>query len=146
MLDENGNFVNRKVIARYKTEFIEVSPEQVDLMDACPQMAVSVAAGCIPFLENDDNTRALMGSNMQKQAVPLMITDSPIVATGMEYKAAVDSGVVVVAKHSGIVERVGGDEIVIRTDDGQKEVYHLIKFKRSNQGTCVNQKPIVKVG
>ncbi len=146
MLDEGGNFVNRKVIARYKTEFIEVSPEQVDLMDACPQMAVSVAAGCIPFLENDDNTRALMGSNMQKQAVPLMITDSPIVATGMEYKAAVDSGVVVVAKNNGIVERVGGDEIVIRTDDGQKEVYHLIKFKRSNQGTCVNQKPIVAVG
>ena len=146
MLDENGNFVNKKVIARLRTEFIEVSPEQVDLMDACPQMAVSVAAGCIPFLENDDNTRALMGSNMQKQAVPLMITDSPIVATGMEYKAAVDSGAVVVAKRDGIVERVGGDEIVIRAEDGTKDVYHLIKFKRSNQGTCVNQKPIVVVG
>ena len=103
--DENGNFINKKVIARYKTEFIEVEPTQVDLMDACPQMAVSVAAGCIPFLENDDNTRALMGSNMQKQAVPLMVTDSPIVATGMEYKAAVDSGTVVVAKDGGIVER-----------------------------------------
>ena len=146
LLDENGNFVNKKVIARLRTEFIEVSPEQVDLMDACPQMAVSVAAGCIPFLENDDNTRALMGSNMQKQAVPLMITDSPIVATGMEYKAAVDSGAVVVAKRDGIVERVGGDEIVIRAEDGTKDVYHLIKFKRSNQGTCVNQKPIVVVG
>ena len=144
--DENGYFINKKVIARYKTEFIEVEPTQVDLMDACPQMAVSVAAGCIPFLENDDNTRALMGSNMQKQAVPLMVTDSPIVATGMEYKAAVDSGTVVVAKEGGIVERAAGDEIVILTDSGRKEVYHLIKFKRSNQGTCVNQRPLVNEG
>ena len=144
--DENGNFINKKVIARYKTEFIEVEPTQVDLMDACPQMAVSVAAGCIPFLENDDNTRALMGSNMQKQAVPLMITDSPIVATGMEYKAAVDSGTVVVAKEGGIVERASGSEIVILTDSGRKDTYHLIKFKRSNQGTCVNQRPIVDEG
>ena len=144
--DENGYFINKKVIARYKTEFIEVEPTQVDLMDACPQMAVSVAAGCIPFLENDDNTRALMGSNMQKQAVPLMVTDSPIVATGMEYKAAVDSGTVVVAKEGGVVERAAGDEIVILTDSGRKEVYHLIKFKRSNQGTCVNQRPLVNEG
>ena len=144
--DENGYFINKKVIARYKTEFIEVDPTQVDLMDACPQMAVSVAAGCIPFLENDDNTRALMGSNMQKQAVPLMVTDSPIVATGMEYKAAVDSGTVVVAKEGGVVERAAGDEIVILTDSGRKEVYHLIKFKRSNQGTCVNQRPLVNEG
>ena len=146
MLDENGYFVNKKVIARYKTEFIEVSPNEVDLMDACPQMAVSVAAGCIPFLENDDNTRALMGSNMQKQAVPLMITDSPIVATGMEYKAAVDSGAVVVAKEGGTVERASGSELVIHTDSGRKDTYHLIKFKRSNQGTCVNQRAIVNVG
>ena len=145
-LDENGCFVNKKVIARYKTEFIEVSPNEVDLMDACPQMAVSVAAGCIPFLENDDNTRALMGSNMQKQAVPLMVTDSPIVATGMEYKAAVDSGAVVVAKEGGIVERVEGSQIVILTDSGRKDTYHLIKFKRSNQSTCVNQSPIVDEG
>ena len=145
-LDENGYFVNKKVIARLNTEFIEVEPTDVDLMDACPQMAVSVAAGCIPFLENDDNTRALMGSNMQKQAVPLMITDSPIVATGMEYKAAVDSGAVIVARESGVVERVSGSEITILTDDGRKDVYYLIKFKRSNQGTCVNQKPIVSVG
>ena len=145
-LDENGCFVNKKVIARYKTEFIEVSPNEVDLMDACPQMAVSVAAGCIPFLENDDNTRALMGSNMQKQAVPLMITDSPIVATGMEYKAAVDSGAVVVAKEGGIVERAAGAEIVILTDSGRKDTYHLIKYKRSNQSTCVTQHPIVDVG
>ena len=145
-LDENGFFQNKKVIARLNTEFIEVEPTQVDLMDACPQMAVSVAAGCIPFLENDDNTRALMGSNMQKQAVPLMITDSPIVATGMEYKAAVDSGTVVLAKEGGIIERAAGSEIVILTDSGKKDTYHLIKFKRSNQGTCVNQRPIVSVG
>ena len=145
-IDENGYFINKRVIARYNTEFIEVEPTEVDLMDACPQMAVSVAAGCIPFLENDDNTRALMGSNMQKQAVPLMITDSPIVATGMEYKAAVDSGTVVVAKEGGIVERAAGSEIVILTDSGRKDTYHLIKFKRSNQGTCVNQRPIVNEG
>ena len=146
LIDENGYFRNKRVIARLKSEFIEVDPTEVDLMDACPQMAVSVAAGCIPFLENDDNTRALMGSNMQKQAVPLMITDSPIVATGMEYKAAVDSGAVVVAKESGTVERAAGSEIVILTDSGRKDTYHLIKFKRSNQGTCVNQRPIVNVG
>ena len=145
-VDENGYFVNKRVIARLNTEFIEVEPTEVDLMDACPQMAVSVAAGCIPFLENDDNTRALMGSNMQKQAVPLMITDAPIVATGMEYKAAVDSGSVVVAKEGGIVERSTGSEIIIHTDSGRKDVYYLIKFKRSNQGTCVNQCPIVSEG
>ena len=145
-LDENGYFINKRVIARYKTEFIEVSPSEVDLMDACPQMAVSVAAASIPFLENDDNTRALMGSNMQKQAVPLMVTDSAIVATGMEYKAAVDSGAVVLAKEGGTVERATGSEITILTDSGKKDVYELLKFKRSNQGTCVNQKPIVDVG
>ena len=145
-VDENGYFVNKRVIARLNTEFIEVEPTEVDLMDACPQMAVSVAAGCIPFLENDDNTRALMGSNMQKQAVPLMMTDSPIVATGMEYKAAVDSGAVVVAKEAGTVERIAGSEIVILTDSGRRDTYHLIKFKRSNQGTCVNQRPIVNEG
>ena len=146
-IDENGYFVNKKVIARYKSDnFIEVSSNEVDLMDACPQMAVSVAAGCIPFLENDDNTRALMGSNMQKQAVPLMMTDSPIVATGMEYKAAVDSGAAVVANEAGVVERASGSEIVILGDSGRKQTYHLIKFKRSNQGTCVNQCPIVNEG
>ena len=145
-LDENGFFINKKVIARLNTEFIEVEPRDVDLMDACPQMAVSVAAGCIPFLENDDNTRALMGSNMQKQAVPLMVTDSPIVATGMEYKAAVDSGAVIVAKEGGIVERATGTEIVVLTDSGRKDTYYLIKFKRSNQGTCVNQRPIISEG
>ena len=115
-------------------------------MDVSPKMVVSVATACIPFLENDDNSRALMGSNMQKQAVPLMVTDSPIVGTGMEYKAAVDSGVVVCAKRNGTVERVTADDITIRAEDGTKDVYHLIKFKRSNQGTCVNQRPIVDVG
>ena len=145
-LNPDGTFANKKVIARLNTEFIEVDPTEVDLMDACPQMAVSVAAGCIPFLENDDNTRALMGSNMQKQAVPLMVTDSPIVATGMEYKAAVDSGAVVLAKAGGVVERASGSEIVVLNDEGRKDTYHLIKFKRSNQGTCVNQRAIVKEG
>ena len=145
-LDENGRFVNKKVIARDKSEIIQVDASQVDYMDASPKMVVSVATACIPFLENDDNTRALMGSNMQKQAVPLMKTESPIVATGMEYKAAVDSGVVVVAKEAGTVERVSADQITIVSDMGHKETYHLIKFKRSNQGTCVNQRPIVDVG
>ena len=145
-LDENGRFANEKVIARDKSEIIQVDASSVDYMDASPKMVVSVATACIPFLENDDNTRALMGSNMQKQAVPLMKTESPIVATGMEYKAAVDSGVVVVAKESGVVERVSADNITVIYDDGHKEVYHLIKFKRSNQGTCVNQRPIVDAG
>ncbi len=119
---------------------------RVDFMDVSPKMVVSVATASIPFLENDDNSRALMGSNMQKQAVPLMVTDSPIVGTGMEYKAAVDSGVVVVAKAAGVVERVSADEIRVRTEDGRKDVYHLIKFKRSNQGTCINQRPLVNQG
>ena len=145
-LDEEGHFINKRVIARDKAEILEVDRELIDYMDASPKMVVSVATACIPFLENDDNTRALMGSNMQKQAVPLMMTDSPIVATGMEYKAAVDSGAVVVANEGGIVERASGDEIVILTDSGKKERYQLIKFKRSNQGTCVNQRAIVNEG
>ena len=145
-LDENNRFVNRKVIARDKAEIIEIDASEVDYMDVSPKMVVSVATASIPFLENDDNSRALMGSNMQKQAVPLMITESPIVGTGMEYKAAVDSGVCVVSDVSGYVESVTAREIVIRTDEGEKVVYHLIKFKRSNQGTCVNQKPIVNYG
>ena len=115
-------------------------------MDVSPKMGVSVATAMIPFLENDDNSRALMGSNMQKQAVPLMMTESPIVGTGMEYKAAVDSGVVVVAKADGLVEAASGDKIEVREDDGNVRTYHLIKFKRSNQGTCVNQRPIVFKG
>ena len=118
----------------------------MDYMDVSPKMVVSVATAMIPFLENDDNSRALMGSNMQKQAVPLMVTDSPIVGTGMEYKAAVDSGVVITAKNPGHVERVEGNKIVIACADGHKDVYNLIKFKRTNQGTCFNQRPIVVKG
>ncbi|MBE6607003.1 MAG: DNA-directed RNA polymerase subunit beta [Ruminococcaceae bacterium] len=145
-LDENKKFVNRKVTARHRAEIFEVEASQADYMDVSPKMVVSVATSMIPFLENDDNSRALMGSNMQKQAVPLMVCDSPIVGTGMEYKAAVDSGVVVCTKNAGIVEKVSADEIVILNDEGNKDSYRLIKFKRSNQGTCVNQRPIVSKG
>ncbi|MBO5789177.1 MAG: DNA-directed RNA polymerase subunit beta, partial [Clostridia bacterium] len=145
-LDEQGRFLNRRVIARDRTEIIEVDRDMIDYMDASPKMVVSVATACIPFLENDDNSRALMGSNMQKQAVPLMMTDSPIVATGMEHKAAVDSGAVVCAKEAGVVESVDSDQIVVVTDEGRRDAYHLIKFKRSNQGTCINQRPLVKYG
>ena len=145
-IDENGVFVKSKAIVRDRADVVEVSTDMIDFVDVSPRMVVSVATSMIPFLENDDNTRALMGSNMQKQAVPLMVTESPIVGTGMEYKAAVDSGVCVLARESGIVERVSADEIVIRCDSGKKDVYQLIKFKRSNQGTCVNQRPIVSQG
>ncbi len=146
-LDEKGHFLNRKISGRHKSDIAEFDVGQIDFMDVSPKMVVSVATAMIPFLENDDNSRALMGSNMQKQAVPLMVTDSPIVGTGMEYKAAVDSGVVVCAKEAGTVERVVADEITIRNDaDGQRTTYHLIKFKRSNQGTCINQRPIVEQG
>ena len=145
-LDENNKFVNARVTARDKGEFVERSAFEVDFMDVSPKMVVSVATAMIPFLENDDNSRALMGSNMQKQAVPLMVTDSPIVGTGMEYKAAVDSGVVIVARDAGIVEKVEATKIVIVCDDGHKDVYDLIKFKKTNQGTCFNQRPIVSRG
>ncbi len=145
-LDENGNFIKPKVVARCREEIIEVEPSQVDMMDVSPKMLVSVATAMIPFLENDDNSRALMGSNMQKQAVPLMITESPIVATGMEYKAAYDSCVTVISKEAGYVETVTADSIGIRGDDGVLRAHSLTKFKRSNQGTCVNQRPIVSKG
>ena len=145
-IDENGKFINKKVTARDKADFIEIEASKVDLIDVSPKMVVSVATAMIPFLENDDNTRALMGSNMQKQAVPLMVTESPIVGTGMEYQAACDSGVVVLAKNPGVVESVDADTIVVRTEDGAKDVYKLIKFKRTNQGTCINQRPIVSRG
>ncbi len=145
-LTEEGELVNARVTARDKAEILEVDATRVDFMDVSPKMLVSVATAMIPFLENDDNSRALMGSNMQKQAVPLMVTDSPIVGTGMEYKAAVDSGVVLVAKHAGRVERVEANKIVIVCEDGTKDVYDLIKFKRTNQGTCCNQRPIVARG
>ncbi|MBR2370476.1 MAG: DNA-directed RNA polymerase subunit beta [Clostridia bacterium] len=145
-LDDEGHFINKRVIVRDKNEIVEVDASMVDLVDVSSKMVVSVATAMIPFLENDDNTRALMGSNMQKQAVPLMVTDSPIVGTGMEYKAAVDSGVVITAKYAGTVERVDADKIIVACDDGHKEIYKLIKFKRTNQGTCCNQRPIVKRG
>ena len=145
-LDENGRFKNKSVTVRFRDQFLEVSPERVDFMDVSPKMVVSVATAMIPFLENDDTNRALMGSNMQKQAVPLLKTENPIVATGMEYQAAVDSGVVVLAKHSGEVISVSADTIEIRSEEGEIDTYKLIKFLRSNHGTCVNQRPIVNVG
>ena len=145
-LAEDNSFINAKVTARDKSEIVEADAANIEYMDVAPKMLVSVATAMIPFLENDDNTRALMGSNMQKQAVPLMVTDSPIVGTGMEYKAALDSGVVVIAEHAGTVERVQADRIVVTCDSGVKDVYNLIKFKRTNQGTCFNQRPLVKKG
>ncbi|MBQ9783268.1 MAG: DNA-directed RNA polymerase subunit beta, partial [Clostridia bacterium] len=145
-LDENNRFIHDRVTARDKGEFVEKSIYEVDYMDISPKMVVSVASAMIPFLENDDNSRALMGSNMQKQAVPLMVTDSPIVGTGMEYRAAVDSGVVILAKNDGRVDRVDATKIVVVCEDGHKDVYELIKFKKTNQGTCFNQRPVVKRG
>ena len=145
-IDEEGHFVNKKVTARDRAEIVEVEASKADYIDVSPKMVISVATGFIPFLENDDNARALMGSNMQKQAVPLMVTESPIVGTGMEYKAAVDSGICVLANESGYVDRVDADSITVIRDDGQKDFYQLTKFKRSNQSTCINQRPIVSVG
>ncbi len=146
-LDEFGRFAKTKVNTRYKDEFIEVETSRVDYMDVSPKMVVSVATAMIPFLENDDANRALMGSNMQRQAVPLLKTENPIVGTGMEYKAAVDSGVVVVAKHAGYVTRSCADQVVIQRDDGEGEdLYKMVKFLRSNQGTCINQRPVVAKG
>ena len=145
-LDENGHFKNRKIAGRHRDEIGEFEAEDIDLMDVSAKMVVSVATAMIPFLENDDNTRALMGSNMQKQAVPLMTVESPIVGTGMEYRAAVDSGVAVLCRENGIVESVTADRIVVVTDTGKEDIYDLIKFKRSNQGTCVNQRPVVSKG
>ncbi|MDD5952765.1 MAG: DNA-directed RNA polymerase subunit beta [Oscillospiraceae bacterium] len=145
-LDENGRFVNQKVNGRCRDEFVEVDRSQADFMDVSPRMVVSVATAMIPFLENDDANRALMGSNMQRQAVPLMKTEAPIVGTGMEYKAGVDSGVCVIAKNDGVVRSVCADEVVVTCDDGTIDKYHIIKFMRSNQGTCINQVPVVEVG
>ena len=144
-VDKNGKFINKKIKVRYLDEIIEVEADKVDFVDVSPKQLVSVGAAMIPFLEHDDANRALMGANMQRQAVPLMITDSPIVGTGIEYRAAKDSGITVVAKEGGIVERVTGDEIIIKTKTGLN-TYKLRKFKRTNGGTCINQKPIVKKG
>ena len=145
-LNEDKTFKNARVNARYRDEFLEIEAEKADFMDVSPKMVVSVATAMIPFLENDDTNRALMGSNMQKQAVPLLKTENPIVGTGMEYKAAVDSGVVVLAKRAGKVVFVSADKIRIKTDSGEIDEYELIKFMRSNHGTCMNQRPIVNVG
>jgi len=146
-LDENNRFANQKITCRFKDEFIEVAPEKVDYMDVSPKMVVSVATAMIPFLENDDANRALMGANMQRQAVPLLKTERPFVGTGMEYKAAVDSGVTVLAEHAGTVTKVDAERVVIKRDDSvETDEYKIIKFLRSNQGTCVNQRPIVEKG
>ena len=145
-LDEKGRFVNSKVTARFRDEFLEVNASDADYMDVSPKMLVSVATAMIPFLENDDANRALMGSNMQKQAVPLLKTDSPIVGTGMEYKAAVDSGTVILAKRAGTVVKVDAQKIEIAVKGGDVDTYELIKFMRSNQDTCINQRPIVSEG
>ena len=144
-LDEDGRFMRRKVMARYRDEFHEIDNSKVSFMDVSPKMLVSVATAMIPFLENDDANRALMGSNMQRQAVPLLRTEAPIVGTGMEYKAAVDSGTVVLCKKDGVVVHVNADYVEIQTADGIDR-YNLTKFMRSNQGTCINQKPIVDLG
>ena len=145
-LDENNHFVRTRVSGRHRNDIQEFEASQVDFMDVSPRMMVSVATACIPFLENDDCNRALMGSNMQRQAVPLMVTQQPLVATGMEYKAATDSGVCVLAAHDGTVEYVDAEKVVVRCADGSADTYELIKFMRSNQGNCNNQRPIVNVG
>ena len=145
-LDENGYFVHKKVAGRFRDDTIEVDEKQINLMDVSPKQMVSVATALIPFLENDDANRALMGSNMQRQAVPLLVTDSPIVGTGMEYKTAKDSGICVIAKNDGVVERISSDEIVIKTETGKRDKYKLIKYQRSNQSTCLNQRPIINFG
>ena len=144
-LDKDGKFVNKKIKVRYLDEIIEVEADKVDYVDVSPKQLVSVAAAMIPFLEHDDANRALMGANMQRQAVPLMITDSPIVGTGIEYRAAKDCGITVLAEHNGVVEKVTGDDITIKTKTGL-DTYRLRKFKRTNGGTCINQKPIVVKG
>ena len=146
-LDENDAFVNNRVVCRTVNGAMELVPtDKVDYMDISPKQVVSIATAMIPFLENDDANRALMGSNMQRQAVPLVRREAPIIGTGVEYRAAKDSGVVVVAKNSGIAERVTADEIIIKREDGNKDRYKLLKFKRSNQGTCINQTPIINKG
>ena len=145
-LDEQGHFINKQVVVRWRDETIEVPASQVDYIDVSPKQVVSVSTAMIPFLENDDANRALMGCNMQRQAVPLLVPEAPFVGTGMEFKAAHDSGVVLLSKHAGIVHSVSADEVVIEDDLGEKHAYHLTKFTRSNQGTCINQRPRVSQG
>ena len=145
-LTEEGRFAHSKVAARYRDQILEIDADKIDFMDVSPKMVVSVATSMIPFLENDDANRALMGSNMQRQAVPLLKTERPFVGTGMEYKAAVDSGVCVVSDYDGVIDSVSADEIVLVDDDHKTHKYELQKYKRSNQSTCINQRPIVSVG
>ena len=145
-LDEDGHFVHNNVSGRFREETSEFQKKRIDLMDVSPKMVFSVATAMIPFLENDDANRALMGSNMQRQAVPLLSTEAPVVGTGMESKAAYDSGVCITARNGGVVERSTSTKIVVRNDDGQRDEYNVIKFARSNQGNCMNQRPIVFVG
>ena len=145
-LDEKGHFIRNNVAGRHREETSEFPKSEADLMDVSPRMVFSVATSMVPFLQNDDANRALMGSNMQRQAVPLLVTDSPVVGTGMEHKAAVDSGVCIIAKNDGIVELSSSEEIIIKNDNGELDEYHVIKFARSNQGNCMNQRPIVKKG
>ena len=149
-LEENGKFIAKKVVTRFKDQFLEINAEpgkcQVDYMDVSPRQVTSIATAMIPFLENDDANRALMGSNMQRQAVPLLCPESPIIGTGMEYKTAKDSGICILAKRSGVVTKVSARQIEIATDDGDSDTYKLIKFMRSNQGHCMNQRPIVVEG
>lgn len=145
-LDGTGRFVAKKVLSRYRDDILEVESNRVDFMDVSPKQLVSVATAMIPFLENDDANRALMGSNMQRQAVPLIKPDAPIIGTGIEYKAARDSGTVVLARNAGVVDRVSANEIAIKTKEGRKDTYKLLKYIRSNQGTCTNQRPIVRKG
>ncbi|MBS6882787.1 MAG: DNA-directed RNA polymerase subunit beta [Clostridiaceae bacterium] len=145
-IDENGYLLNDRVTCRMRDEFVEVDRKDVDLMDVSPRMMVSVATAFIPFLEHDDANRALMGANMQRQAVPLLKTEAPVVATGMEYKAAVDSGTIPLAESDGVVTRVTAREVVVQYDNGEEKTYHLTKFLRSNQSTCINMRPIVDLG
>ena len=145
-LDEENNLIGNKIAARERGDIIETSADEIDYMDVSPMQIVGVSAALIPFLENDDANRALMGANMQRQAMPLLKTDSPVVATGIEHKAAKDSGAVVVARNDGVVSRVTGEQIVVETDDGEIDKYKLMKFKRSNQGSCMNHTPIVSLG
>ena len=145
-LDSEGRFLNDRIRARFKEEILEVDKSRVDYIDISPKQLVSVAAAMIPFLEHDDVKRSLMGSNMQRQAVPLLMPEAPIVGTGIEYRAAKDSGITVTAKNDGIVEKVTGDEVIVRNKNNVLDKYKLRKFKRTNGGTCINQRPIVKNG
>ena len=145
-LDADGHFIHKSVSGRYREETQEYERSMFDYMDVSPKMVFSVATALIPFLENDDANRALMGSNMQRQAVPLLTTEAPIVGTGMEAKTAADSGVCAIAKHAGVVERSVSNEVVVKCDDGTRDVYHLTKFSRSNQSNCYNQRPVVFKG